>query len=279
MSILKNKTILFIGCGNMASAIIGGLVCNDMAPHRIYAIDRNSEKLKNINKQYNIRTSENITNINLAADIVILAVKPNAIRSACAELTNIITANTLVISVAAGVTQEKLTEWLPEKTKIIRSMPNTPATVGMGATILYSNLDSSTPEDKIYFDLAEALFKSVGITVWVKHQNEINTLMAISGCGPAYVFLVCESLMAAAKNLDIEPQTAKKLITATIAGACELYKNSDKSANVLRREVTSPNGTTEAAVNILNPEESAKTYIKALQAAVNRATIIEQELN
>src|SRR5690606_784999 len=128
-----------------------------------------------------------------------------------------------------------------------------------------------------YKQISDNLFKAVGETVWVKSEQELNNAMAISGCGPAYVFLVIESLMQAAINVDIEPALAKKLIAETILGATEFFSQSDKTAEDLRKAVTSPNGTTAAALNILNIEQTKNTYKSAILAAIDRAKQIEHE--
>lgn len=276
---LKQKKILFIGGGNMASAIIAGLVKtnskNDQANQNITVVDHNAAKLTSLKEQFNIHTINTITELQHSVDIIVLAVKPTGIKRACAQLLPYCSKDSLVISVAAGVTLDYLSNQLPGIVNIIRSMPNTPATIGHGFTVLYDNIKSDAQH---YRDIADQLFQTVGKTLWVANETEINTTMSISGCGPAYVFLLCESLMAAAENLGITKTTAKQLITNTIAGACELFNYSDKEPIILRQQVTSPNGTTAAAIAELDPELTKKTYIKALQAAVNKAKLIEQQL-
>lgn len=277
---LSEQNILFIGGGNMATAILAGLIKNNINPNHITVVDKNQDKLSNLKKIHEINIFNQITPDNRAEikpDIIILAVKPNAMESACRDICDLVrdNSNVLIISVAAGVNIHKLSSWLPENTNIVRSMPNTPATIGLGMTILYHNL---TDNSEYYKNLSEQFFSCVGKTLWVQQEQEINTYMAISGCGPAYVFLFCESLLSAAKNLGINHDIAKELITSTLIGSCEYYKNSDKLPDVLRREVTSPNGTTEAAVNILDPKNSIEVYTQALQAAVYKAKIIEDNI-
>lgn len=275
---LNTKKILFIGGGNMASAILAGLVKSGVPHSNIEVVDHNKTKLDNLSELYNISTYTDIKSVKTIAEVIILAVKPNVVKSACQEIKNIIDSNTLIISVAAGVTTASLKNWLNKTKNIIRSMPNTPATIGKGVTILYQNISDDSNSSQQYCDLSEKLFNAVGSVFWVNNEDEINTYMAISGCGPAYVFLFCESLFAAAQSLGINPNTAKQLITQTIIGSSEYYLQSDKTASELRREVTSPNGTTEQAVNTLDPISMQEIYTKALAAAVKRAKIIEQDL-
>lgn len=281
MKTLESKKILFIGGGNMASAIISGLMGQNNKAPDITVIDHKQTNINKFNELYNLKAYNNIdslANLDYTPDIIILAVKPNVIKHACEQIARLTANNTLIISVAAGITIDMLAHNLPKDTKIIRSMPNTPATVGAGMTILYTNLDKNNQDNLNLINLSQVLFQSVGQTLWVESESEINTTMAISGCGPAYIFLLCESLLEAAKSLGISQNTAKQLITATVNGANKLYINSDKEPGVLRSEVTSPGGTTEAAINTLNPEHFRSVYIKALQAAVDKAKVIEQQL-
>ncbi len=278
-SSITSKNILFIGGGNMATAIITGLLKANINPKNIYVIDHNEEKLKYLKDNLQVNIFNNISLIKNQVNIIILAVKPFDIKQACKEIKTIINTETLIISIAAGVTLEKLTSYFPNTKNILRAMPNTPATIQKAITVLYQDIHLNNKlqqaENK---NIAENLFNAIGQTLWVNTEKEINTTMAISGCGPAYIFLLCESLMAAGNKLGIEPHISKKLITATIEGACQLYCNSDKSAATLRKEVTSPNGTTEQAINILNPDTTVQIYINALEAAVNKAKLIEKDL-
>lgn len=272
---LTLKKILFIGGGNMATAIIAGLTKINNNHQQITVLDHHSDKLFYLKNTFHIQTINSITELKNKTDIIILAVKPMGIKQACQELRDYCSKDTLIISVAAGVTINYLSKQLPGFNNIIRSMPNTPATIGQGITVLYHEIKQHA---SYHQTLADNLFKTIGKTFWVEQESDINTTMAISGCGPAYLFLLCESLMAAAENLCINKNLAKELIVNTISGACKLYHHSEKSASSLRQQVTSPNGTTDAAITILDPELTKKTYIKALQAAVNKAKIIEQDL-
>lgn len=298
---LNSKQILFIGGGNMASAIISGL-CSSNNNNNITVVDHNTDKLTQLKQLFNINTVNNIDDLfnisnknlkinlnqdlnkNLQIDIIILAVKPKNIKSVCnqiAELTN--NYNTinpiLVISIAAGINIHNINKWLNNNNNfhIIRSMPNTPSSIQLGTTILYQDLKNN-PENNYYKNITDDLFQSIGQTIWVDTEQEINTTMAISGCGPAYIFLLCESLMAAAKEQNINKNLAKKLVYNTIKGSVEYFNQSDKSASELRNNVTSPNGTTEAALNVLNIENTKKLYKKAIAAAVLKAKELEKTI-
>lgn len=273
-STLKSKQILFIGGGNMATAIISGLINAEIPTSHISVIDHNLDKLNYLQSKYGVHTPQSINDLSNTADIIILAVKPIGIKQACHEINQIINTNTLVISVAAGITIESLSAWLPSTSNIIRAMPNTPAAVRSGMTVLYQkpHIDSN------YQQVTESLFSAVGSILWVSNEEEINTTMTISGCGPAYFFLFFESLMAAGKNLGLSEDTCKKLITSTANGSCKLYEQSNKSAETLRKEVTSPNGTTEQAINTLDIEKTKNLFTKALEAALKKAKLIERQL-
>lgn len=275
MNASHKNNLLFIGGGNMATAIIAGLY-DANAFFDITVIDRNEGKLSNLKTLYKVSTARDLNNIgnNGLPNMIILAVKPKDIPQLCRELQHYVSADSLIISIAAGITVHKLKSLLPHSRCIIRAMPNTPASVGMGITILHHALGIEVSQK----NLVNEIFTAVGSTVWVDNEEQINPMMAISGCGPAYVFLMCESLMNAASNLGVDQDNAKKLVSATIAGAIQLFSSSSKTAEVLRSEVTSPNGTTAAAIAELNPQLTKKTYNLALAAAVNKAKIIESEL-
>lgn len=277
------QNILFIGGGNITTALVSGLTRSDASSKtnsyikHITIIDHNPEKLHKLKHLFNIDTINNLNLLSFIPDIIILAVKPFAIQTACQEIADYIKPQTVVISVAAGIPINNLIQWLPSNTSIIRAMPNTPAAIGQGMTILYNQSDKkSHNHDSV--SITNQLFQTVGDTVWVNAEDEINMTMAIAGCGPAYILLLCENLMTAAEQIGISAPLAKKLICQTLAGSSELFKNSDKTADTLRNEVTSPKGTTAAAIEVLNPENMNILYTQALQAAILRAKTIEREL-
>lgn len=283
-----HQNILFIGGGNITTAIVSGLTkakTHNLANISITIIDHNQEKLNNLKQLFNIKILNNVKILDFIPDIVILAVKPFAIQTACKEIISYIKPTTLVISVAAGISTSNLRKWLPENTAIMRAMPNTPAAIGFGMTVLYyknhnqdHNQDHNKDHNQDHMKITERLFKAVGEIIWASSEEMINTTMAIAGCGPAYVLLLCESLISAAQQLDIPEPLAKTLICQTLLGASELFKHSEKPASTLRHEVTSPKGTTAAALEVLNPDNMKNLYTKALQAAVLRAKTIEREL-
>lgn len=272
---MRSPKVLFIGGGNITSALVSGLMNTELfLPHDISVLDHNADKLNNLKKLFNITIFNNLDNCNSiiqAQDIIILAVKPHHIQKVCESIFNFLNSKTVVVSVAAGVSISQLEQWLSNNNLLLRAMPNTPVSINQGVTILYAK--------KIFnFSLVETLFQKLGEIVWVQSEEEITTSMAISGCGPAYIFLLCESLLAAASSLNIPPKIAKLLIKQTIHGACSLYANSCETPETLRKNVTSPNGTTEAAIKILDPQQQKQLYTTALQAAVHRAKEIEANI-
>ncbi len=272
---MQSPKMLFIGGGNITSALVSGLMNTDLfLPNNISILDHNADKLNNLKKLFNFTTFnslDNCKNLIQEQDIIILAVKPYHVQKVCENISNFLSTKTVIVSVAAGISINQLEQWLLNNNSILRAMPNTPVSINQGVTILYAK--------KIFnFELVQNLFQRVGEIIWVQSEEEITTSMAISGCGPAYIFLLCESLLAAASSLNIPPKTAKLLIKQTIHGACSLFANSCEAPETLRKNVTSPNGTTEAAIKILDPQQQKQLYTTALHAAVQRAKEIETNI-
>ncbi|KTD66417.1 pyrroline-5-carboxylate reductase [Legionella shakespearei] len=253
--------ICFIGYGNMAKAIARGL--RKQGSHHIAAsapsltIGINNE---NISTHYD--NKEQAKN----AEIIILAVKPAQMSAVLQEITPLLLPNCLLISVAAGLSLSWFAKRCRPNQAVIRTMPNTPAAISLGATPLIAN-EHTSPEQKIQ---AELIFSQIGLTAWAKSEAEMDVFTALSGSGPAYVFLFIEALIDAAVSLGLEPTIAKTFALQTAAGAIKLAENSDLSLSQLRTKVTSPGGTTAAALNELHGQLDA-LILKAMEAAKRRS--------
>lgn len=264
-----NKSIItLVGAGNMGKSLLTGLINNQFPPTQLWVTDPETEKLHSLAQQFNVQTTPHNEEAIPLADIVILAVKPQIMHQVVQSIAPIIQQKKpLVISVAAGIREETLQHWLGGNTAIVRCMPNTPALIGAGATALYANNFVNTEQR----DLAESILRAVSLIVWLTNENEMDAVTALSGSGPAYFFLVIEALQAAGEKLGLSAETAKLLTLQTAFGAARMALESSESAQVLRQHVTSPGGTTAAAINILENENIRETFKKALDAACARS--------
>lgn len=267
---LKTETarLTFIGAGNMAGSIIGGLISKGYKPDLIYASDPNEEALARLSTQHAIRTgSDNQTAI-ADADAVILAVKPQVMEQVLSPLAA--TAQNkkpLIISIAAGITVDNMQNWLAPDLPIVRTMPNTPALVQTGATGLYANTQVNSAQKGI----ASMIFEAIGIVAWFDNEEDMDRVVALSGSGPAYYFLVMEAMEQAGIELGLEPDIARRLTLQTALGAAKLALAENLDPAELRRRVTSPGGTTEAAVAELQSRGLEQLFSKAIKAAYRRS--------
>ena len=215
---LKNTSIGFIGAGNMAGSLIKGLLATGINPASIWVADIDQEKLEQLatSSKVNTASSEDFAAI---ADVLVLAVKPQAMKNVCLQLTKEIRSNKpLIISIAAGITADNLAAWLGTDSSIVRSMPNTPALIGRGASGLFANSAVSDSQGEI----AQAIMEAVGISVWVAEEKDIDSVTAVSGSGPAYFFLFIEAIQKAAVQLGLSEDLARQLSYQTALGATEL---------------------------------------------------------
>ena len=257
----------------MANSLIRGLLAIGTHADSIIAADVDNEKLEILRTECGIRIADN-QSIASEANVMVLAVKPQVMEQVCTGI-SLQADSSLVVSVAAGITVEQLQSWLGSNTAVVRCMPNTPALVGKGATGLFANEFVSSTQRA----LAESVMNSVGISVWVDNEIDIDTVTAVSGSGPAYYFLFMEAMQDAARELGLAEDIAKKLIYQTAAGAAELAIQSSDTTAELRRKVTSPGGTTEQALNTFEAGELRDLVKKALAAAKDRSIELAKELN
>lgn len=261
---MENLTTGFIGAGNIARAIMGGLVAGGRDPGSIRAADPSGAQLAQCPE--GVIHSTGNRELAERSDVIVLCVKPNLVESVAKDIVGA-SSGKLVISVAAGITTATLTAILGEGTAVIRCMPNTPALVGCGMTGLYAT-DSVTAAQR---DIAAAVLAAVGKTRWFTQERDLDKVTAISGSGPAYFFLVMESLVAAAVELGLPADVAGELVRQTALGAAEMANLSPEDVDVLRRNVTSPGGTTEAAVTVLLESGLPGDFKRAAEAAFKRS--------
>ncbi|KTD23736.1 pyrroline-5-carboxylate reductase [Legionella lansingensis] len=254
--------ISFIGFGNMAQAIARSLI--HKKEYQLFAASPSLSK--GINAEGIVTDSDNFKIIE-GADVIILAVKPSKINDALSQIARAIPPQCLLISVAAGVSLASLEKYCRKDQAIIRSMPNTPIAVGKGATPLIANSKVTQAQRQ----LAESLFQNAGIVCWANVEAEIDAFTALSGSGPAYVFLFMEAMIEGAEKLGLSQEIAKKFSLQTIAGALSLALSSHLDISELRAKVTSPSGTTAAALTTLEEKGFRQAVIAAMKAAYERA--------
>ena len=272
---MTSPTIAFIGGGNMAASIIGGLVASGVNPSQLWASDPSQDSLNKLQSLADIHTtSDNLAAI-AQADIVVMAVKPQIMATVAKDIAEAVQASRpLIISIAAGVTSDSLNTWLGGNLAIVRCMPNTPALVQCGATALFANTAVADDQKQ----QAQHILDAVGISLWVDEEAELDAVTALSGSGPAYFFMVMEAMQAAGHELGLSPEVAEKLTLQTALGAAKMAVSSDVDAAELRRRVTSPNGTTERAIGIFEQGGLRDLFQKALQGAKTRSEELAKEL-
>ena len=254
--------ISFAGFGNMARAIAESLRNNN--EWQLFAA---APSLPDKANPKGITTHFSNSVIAEQADVVIIAVKPDKVRNVLIEIKPMLSKHCVVVSIAAGITLEKLADACPSGQAIVRSMPNTPIAVSKGATALIANTFVSDEQ----ISVVNQLFQCSGITAWVSEENDINALTALSGSGPAYFFLFLEAMIAAARQLGIEDSVATSFALQTMSGTSALLETTGLSPEHLRNKVTSPAGTTAAAIAILQNNEFEALISKAMHAAFTRA--------
>ena len=270
---MSNMKITFLGSGNIARAIIKGLIANGTPTTEITAADPMKSALDEAGK-LGINVTMNNQTATRYADVIIISVKPNVVTKITKEIASIV-GEKLVISVAAGITSQLLQESLGAKAHVIRCMPNTPAQIQSGITGLFATAVISKTEQRI----AEKILGAVGKYVWVNEEAELHAVTAVSGSGPAYFFYIIEALQKAAIQLGLSENLAKLLVIETAIGAAKMtLTETTKTADTLRREVTSPGGTTEAAINILEQGDLVGLLSRAVESANARSIELARDI-
>jgi pyrroline-5-carboxylate reductase len=263
------QTIGFIGAGNMAEALIKGiLTARVFSPSDIFISDIRQERLAELSRRYGVSSASDNASLVRSAGIVVLSVKPQVLEEVLKPLRSAFAADKLVVSIVAGKRTSSIASLIGD-VPIVRAMPNTPVLIGEGATVLYAN-----PSARKYLDAATRLFAAAGFVASVEDESLIDAVTAVSGSGPAYYFLMMEEMIKAAVAVGLSPQLALNLVLQTARGAallaCEAYKTGE-SATELRKKVTSPRGTTEAAITVLLDGGYGRLITKAVKAARDRS--------
>ena len=263
---LTAQRITILGCGNLGESLLAGLLKQGHDPQRLSASSRRPERQQALTSTYRVQSSADNRALAAAADIVVLAVKPKQMADCCRELATLNLAGKLLISVAAGIRTDQLQRWLGQPVALVRSMPNTPASIGLAATGLFACGVSASQGE-----LTEQLFASIGRSAWLADESLMDLVTAVAGSGPAYYFAIMEAFVASAISQGMDPATADLLVRQTALGACQLAMQAEApSLATLRQQVTSPGGTTEAALRTLTERDLAGALDAGLKAAVAR---------
>jgi len=260
----------------MASSLIGGLINGGVVKaNEIIVFDPSSERSGELQTQFSIQVAENNEQLIEKSSVVVIAVKPQVLKSVLSPLASSFQSNKpLIVSVVAGITASSIEQWLGGDFSIVRVMPNTPALVGQGASGLYAN-NHVTDEQRA---ISSELINAVGSSAWVANENDIDSITALSGSGPAYFMLFIQSLIESSVSAGLEPDAAKALAVKTASGAAALIESSDLPLQTLIDNVTSPGGTTEQALLSFDKSDLKGVVDKAFCAAKNRSEELAKEL-
>lgn len=272
---MEKSKIGFIGAGNMAASLIGGLLADGFPADLVWVADVDRSKVEELARRFQVRPCDNNRQLAEQCDIVVLAVKPQQIREVAGEIAAAVRRKCpLVVSIAAGIRQADLASWLGDAVPIVRAMPNTPALVQTAATGLYANSQVSSSQK----DNAESLLRAVGLTVWLREEDQLDAVTALSGSGPAYFFLLMEAMEKAGVALGLEQTVSRLLVEQTALGAAKLALESDLGPEQLRHKVTSPGGTTERALEVFQAGGFETLVGAALKAACERSKELSRQL-
>ena len=264
---MTQQRIAFIGGGNMARSLVGGLVARGQAPASLRVAEPVPTLRAALAAEFGVQACATAAEAVEGAGTWVLAVKPQVLRGVCEGLqTRARAQRPLVVSIAAGITAAQIDRWLGGGQAVVRTMPNTPALLGAGATGLYANPAVDTGQRAA----AETLMQATGITAWIEDEALMDAVTAVSGSGPAYVFLLAEALQAAGEAQGLPPDTARRLVVQTLLGASRMLDGSDETAATLRQRVTSPGGTTQAAVETFEAGGFRDLVHQAVAAATRR---------
>ena len=268
------RQIAFVGGGNMATGLIGGLIARGTPPASIVVADPEASQRSRLEHDYAVTTEADAPAAVVGARTVVLAVKPQQMAQVARSIAGLVTAaGALVISVAAGIRLQDLARWLGPGVPLIRTMPNRPALIGAGITALYAlpGVDAASRQT------AETILAACGPTVWVPDESQLDVVTAVSGSGPAYFFLLIECLEAAGIELGLDPATARRLAVETARGSGRMAAEAAESPAELRAQVTSQGGTTAAALEVLEAAGVRGIFAAAVAAGARRSTALAQE--
>ncbi|MFO1919580.1 pyrroline-5-carboxylate reductase [Pseudomonas aeruginosa] len=272
---MSTPRIAFIGAGNMAASLIGGLRAQGVPAAQIRASDPGAEQRAKIAGEFAIDVVESNAEAVADADVVVLSVKPQAMKAVCQALAPALKPEQLIVSIAAGIPCASLEAWLGQPRPVVRCMPNTPALLRQGASGLYANAQVSAAQR----EQAGQLLSAVGIALWLDDEAQIDAVTAVSGSGPAYFFLLMQAMTDAGEKLGLSRETASRLTLQTALGAAQMALSSEVEPAELRRRVTSPNGTTEAAIKSFQANGFEALVEQALNAASQRSAELAEQLD
>jgi pyrroline-5-carboxylate reductase len=268
----NNVKITFIGGGNMAAALIGGLAGKLTAAANIHVIDINAAALHRLQQQFGVSTAGDVDAKIADSDVIVLSVKPQQMKEVVARVRPHIRSQ-LVLSIAAGIRAADLSRWLGGHKAIVRTMPNTPALIGKGVTGMAATAGVSAEQRAT----ADAILRAVGETVWLEDEKLIDPVTAVSGSGPAYVFYFIEAMQQAAQEMGLTAEQGNALTVATFVGAAQLAAQSTDPVSMLRERVTSKGGTTYAALASMEESGVKDAIVKAMKAAAARGQALGEE--
>jgi len=272
---MEKRKIAFIGGGNMATSLIGGLVSDKASAASVWVAEPDAERRDALTDRFGVTVTADNAELVAAVDVVVLAVKPQVLHEVCEQLRESVQQHRpLVLSVAAGIRIDDIDRWLGSDNAVVRTMPNTPALVKSGATALYGNARVGSGQR----ELAEGIMRAVGLTLWLDDESQMDAVTALSGSGPAYFFLIIELLQQSGMRLGLSEESARLLAVQTGFGAAKMALESPDNCTTLRARVTSPGGTTEKAIGILEEGGIRELFDKALEGARDRATELADEL-
>ena len=265
---MSDANIGFVGGGNMGASLIGGLVATGTPPGTIWAFDPDTAKLADLTGRFGISAGSDNDEVASRCATVVLAVKPQVMHTVVQDLAPVLrTHRPLLVSIAAGVREAHVDGWAGGDMAIVRTMPNTPALVGCGATALFAN----ERVDSDQRDRADAILRAVGITIWVDDESQLDAVTALSGSGPAYYFLLMEIMQATGEAMGLDADAARRLTLQTALGAARIANESDEPPSVLRERVTSPGGTTERALLTMREGGIDRVVADGIQGARQRS--------
>jgi pyrroline-5-carboxylate reductase len=268
------EQIAFVGGGNMATSLIGGLLARGMSPAQIVVADPEPSQRARLEHDHGVRTAADAATAAAAAQTIVLAVKPQQMAEVARSIAGLVASRRpLVISVAAGIRLQDLARWLGPGVPLVRCMPNRPALIGAGITALYAAPEVPAASRAA----ADRILAACGPTVWVPEESQLDVVTAVSGSGPAYVFLLIECLESAGIELGLDPATARRLAVETAHGAGRMAAESPDSPAELRAQVTSKGGTTAAALQVLDTAGVRAIFAAAVAAGARRSTELAAE--
>ena len=269
-----HQTLAFIGAGNMARSLIGGLIAQGIAPEQIVVTDAVASQREQTAREFGVRVANSNREAAIASDVIVFAVKPQDLRAVAQDLAAALVNRTpLVISVAAGIRAQDLQRWLGG-IPVVRTMPNRPALNGCGVSGLFAN--DAVPQTSR--ELATRIMGAVGPALWVDKEEHMDVVTAVSGSGPAYFFLLTEMIEAAGVALGLSPEVSRRLAVETAYGSGRMLRESAETAAKLREQVTSKGGTTEAALKSLESRDVRGIFAAAIKAAAQRSAELAAQL-